>query len=359
MKFVDVNPYFYPYMGGIENRIHETSTLLSQKGHDVTVLTGRLPDTPEEERTPEGYRIIRLKSKLINVYNPPYIKSYDILETLQSLNADIVNYNYRWAPSYNKALDKYNGAKIHTVHNTWCEGSGLTGAASSVNDMMFWKKMMKYDRIITVSDSIRNDLIRRGAPADKLLTIPTCGHVKPFKEMKEGDFILSVGRLVKVKGIKYLVEAMKDVDCKLVICGKGPEYDNIRRQISKSGVQEKVDLRGYVTEEEKERLYGECKMVAMPSLFEAFGMVAVEAMSHKKPIVCTNVNGLPETVGDGGILVDPKDPSALAEAINSLLNDDSLRYSIGEKARAQAESYDWSNHIDYYEKVLMETIDKP
>jgi len=357
IRIVDVNPFFYPYKGGIENRMHQTSTLLAQKGHEVIVLTGRLPDTPEEEVTPEGYRIIRLKSKLINVYNPPYIRSYGILDALESLDADIVNYNYRWAPSYNNALDRYKGVKIHTVHNTWHEGSGLMGMASAVNDNSFWKKMLRFDRIVTVSDDIRNDLIRRGAPAEKLFMIPTCGHVKPYVQRDEGDFILSLGRLVKVKGLTYLLDAMKDVDCKLYICGKGPEEKHLANQIRRQHLEDKVEMLGYVSEERKEELMGTCKMLVMPSLYEAFGMVAVELMAQKRPIIATNVNGLPETVGNGGLLVNPRDPKGLADAINRLLDDDGLRKDIGEKARKQAEYYDWSNHIDGYERFLQDTID--
>ena len=338
--------------------MHRTATLLSQRGHEVIILTGRLPDTPEEEKTPEGYRIIRLKSDFINIYNPPYIRSHGVLETLNSLDADIVNYNYRWAPSYNKALDRYRGKKIHTVHNTWHEGSGLAGTVSAINDDLFWKKMLRYDRIVTVSDSIRDDLIERGAPVDKLYTIPTCGDVKDYVPMEEEDFILSIGRLVKVKGLKYLVEAMKDVDCKLLICGKGPEEKNLRKQVSRLNLEDRVEILGYISEEKKAELIGKCKMVVMPSLYEAFGMVAVEVMSQKKPVISTNVNGLPETVGDGGLLVDPKDPKALSDAINRLLDDDGFRRELGIKARRQAEYYDWSNHIDGYERFLLDTIEQ-
>ena len=95
MKFVDVNPFFYPYKGGIERRMHDTAKLLTEMGHDVTILTSQLPNTLKEEITEDGYRIIRLKSRFINVYNPPIVSSSGVLETLESLDADIVNYNYR------------------------------------------------------------------------------------------------------------------------------------------------------------------------------------------------------------------------------------------------------------------------
>ena len=149
MKFVDVNPFFYPYKGGIEHRMHDTASLLAQRGHDVTIVTSRLPDTTEEEVTPEGYRIIRLESKFINLYNPPFVSSKGILDTLNSLDADVVNYNYRWAPSYNKELARYDGPKVFTYHNMWGEGVGLQGKVSEVNDNSFAKKTLStFDHII-------------------------------------------------------------------------------------------------------------------------------------------------------------------------------------------------------------------
>jgi glycosyltransferase involved in cell wall biosynthesis len=73
MRIVDINPFFYPLKGGIEHRMYDTCKMLSDKGHDVTVLTGRLPGTEEEEDL-DGIRIVRLKSRFIDIYNPPYIE---------------------------------------------------------------------------------------------------------------------------------------------------------------------------------------------------------------------------------------------------------------------------------------------
>ena len=135
MRFVDVNPFFYPHHGGIETRMHDTARLLAARGHDVTVLTGRLPDTAEEEMTEFGYRVVRLKSRFINIYNPPYISSEGVLEALESIDADVVNYNYRWAPSYNKDLKRYDGRKVFTYHNMWGEGTGIQAKLSEMNDI--------------------------------------------------------------------------------------------------------------------------------------------------------------------------------------------------------------------------------
>lgn len=354
MRFVDVNPYFYPFKGGIENRMHDTARLLTERGHEVIILTGRLPDTEPEEITPEGYRIIRLESRLIDIYNPPFISSKGVLEALQSLDADVVNYNYRWAPSYNKDLTRYDGAKVFTYHNMWGEGTGIVGKVSKFNDNRFRPTLDSFDRIVCVSDYVRNDLIRRGIPAEKTVTVPTGFDCAPLGESTEGDFILSLGRLVKTKGLDYLIDAMTEVDCKLLICGKGPEEKHIRKLISRKNLEDKVTMLGYVSEEEKRRLMSECKLFVMPSLFESFGLAAVELMSCGRPLVCTDVNGLPDTVGDGGMLVKAKDSKGLSTAINRLLDDPEERKILGRNARRQAESYSWKDIIDTYEEVLLD-----
>ncbi|MDY0252614.1 MAG: glycosyltransferase family 4 protein [Candidatus Methanomethylophilaceae archaeon] len=352
MKFVDVNPFFFPYKGGIEHRMHDTARLLAERGHDVTILTSRLPGTPEEERTEEGYRILRLKSKYIDVYNPPLVSSKGVLEALISIDPDVANYNYRWAPSYNRDLARYDGKKIFTYHNMWGEGEGWLSGLSEFNDNRFRRVLDTFDHIVCVSGYVRDDLVSRGVPPEMTTVVPSCLSSFPEVSREEGDFILSLGRLVNTKGLKYLVEAMKDVDCRLVICGKGPVEKKLKRQIERLGLEGKIEMKGYVSEEEKAILMSTCRFFAMPSVFESLGLAAIELMSYGRPIVCSDVNGLPETVGDGGVTVPSKDPTALADAMNLLLSDKKKRAEMGVLARSRAEFYDWKNHIGPLEKVL-------
>ena len=92
-------------------------------------------------------------------------------------------------------------------------------------------------------------------------------------------------------------------------------------------------------------------MLVMPSLFESLGLAAAEAMSYGKPVVASDSGGLPEVVGDGGIVVPAKDPKRLAEAINALLRDDSRRHDLGAKAKARAARYSWDLAADEMEKI--------
>ena len=355
MKIIDVNPFFYPFEGGIEHRIHDTSRLLAQRGHDVTVLTSRLPNT-EEETVSDGYRTVRLKSRFINVYNPPFVTSKDVLETIVSMDPDIVNFNYRWAPSYTKDLKKFDGRKVFTYHNVWGEGIGLQATFSKLNDNRFASCLDTFDHIIAVSDFVRNDLISRGYSPKYVTTVQTGLSKYPTVEGLEGDYILSLGRQVKTKGLEYLVEAMKNVDHKLVICGKGPETDRLYKKIKKLNLEDKIEVKGWVSDEEKQRLIASCKLFVMPSLFESLGLAAIELLSYGKPIVCTDVNGLPDTVGNGGITVPPKDPQSLASAINSLLTNNIKRKEMGEAATVQSQKYNWDTLIPKIEEIYLKVL---
>lgn len=355
MKVVDVNPFFYPFYGGIEHRMHLIAKEMAARGHDVTIVTSRLEGTKEEETSPDGYRIVRLPSRFLKVYNPPYVTSKGLLEKLMEIDADIVNFNYRWAPSYSKDMRRYPGKKVFTYHNMWGEGVGIQHKLSSFNDNRFRKTLDTFDHIIAVSDFVRDDLVRRGYPENRVTTACPCLESLPEVDGTEGEYILSLGRLVRTKGLDYLMEAMRDVDCKLIVCGKGPDAKRLERKIAKCGVAGKVEMRGWVSEDEKHKLMSSCRLFVMPSLFESYGLAALEAMSYGKPMVCTDVNGLPDTVREGGVFVKPKDPKGLADAINALLSDDGKRKEIGRNARSIAESRTVSATVDIVEKTY-ETI---
>jgi glycosyltransferase involved in cell wall biosynthesis len=356
MKVVDVNPFFYPFFGGIEHRMHMIAKEMVKRGHEVTIVTGRLPNTEERETTDDGYEIIRLPSKTINLYNPPYISSKGVLETLDGLGADVVNYNYRWAGSYNRDLAKYSGKKVFTYHNMWGEGIGLQQKLSEINDNRFRKVLDTFDHIIGVSDYVCNDLIRRGIPASCVTTVNPCLERYPELSDSEGDFILSLGRLVRTKGLDYLVEAMKDIDCKLIICGKGPDSKRISKLIEREGLENKIEMKGWVAESEKEHLMSTCKFFVMPSIFESYGLAALEIMSYGRPVIATDVDGLPDTVGGGGMIIEPKNPKAISDAANLLLKDSDKRRELGVNARSIAEGRSVSQIVnkleDIYSKVL-------
>lgn len=349
MRIVEVNAFHYPYRGGIEHRVHHISQRLGTK-HQVTVLTSRLPDTEEWERM-DNYDVIRLKSRLVNLYNPPHVITPGILDAIKELDPDVVDFHYRWSGSYNKAARNYRGAKAFTFHNTFGEGVGLLRPLSVLNDSLWKRHLLKFEKIICVSEFVKKDLQARGFAGDRLEVVPSCIEMPVPRADEEGDYILFVGRQVATKGLPYLLQAMKEVESRLVIVGDGPARAGLERMTTRLGLEEKVKFEGRASEERKADLFAGCKMLVMPSIFESLGLAAAEAMSYGKPVIASDSGGLPEVVGDGGIVVPAKDPKRLAEAINTLLRDDVRRHDLGAKAKARAAQYSWDLAADKMEKI--------
>ncbi len=357
LKIVEANPYFLPHHGGIENRMHITSKHFASLGHDVTVLTAQLPGTPTEEDTEYGYRVVRVPSKFFNVYNPPYVTSRGVLEALESLGPDIVNYNYRWAFSFDGDVSKYGGRKVFTYHNMWGEGIGYQRYISEVNDSLYKRKLDRYDHIVAVTDYVRDDLIRHGQDPRRVTTVDNCLDEVPPLSDETGNFILSLGRMVATKGLEYLIEAMRNVECRLVMSGMGPEEKRIRKLVAKYGLEDRIDIRGWVSEEEKGRLMSTCRFFVMPSLYESYGLAALEALSYGRPIVCTDVDGLPGNVRDAGYYVRPRDSASLAEGINRLLSDPDLRAELSANAVRVSRVVTWDSQILKLEVLYRSVVD--
>jgi rhamnosyl/mannosyltransferase len=159
---------------------------------------------------------------------------------------------------------------------------------------------------------------------------------------KYGDrLIVSVGRLVYYKGFEYLIRAMTRVNGKLLIIGDGPLRADLQQLAADLGVTEKVVLVGEVQNEHVIPYYHAAQIFALASVArsEAFGIVQIEAMAAGIPVVNTSLDsGVPfvSLHERTGLTVPPENPSALAAAINRLLDDPDLRRSLGNAARLRA-----------------------
>ncbi|HNX47845.1 MAG TPA: glycosyltransferase family 4 protein [Methanomassiliicoccales archaeon] len=353
MRIVEVNAFHYPFIGGIENRLHHICRRLG-KEHEVFVLTSRLPGTAEREEM-DNYTVIRLPSRYLKIYNPPYVRISKVREALDELRPDVVDLHYRWSGSLIKGVLGYEGPKIYTCHNTLGEGVGLTHYASELNDRLFLRHLPEFDRVVCVSDYMKRDVAARGFSEDRLLTIYN-GVDIPDRTGQDGDYILSLGRLVRLKGLDYLIKAMQHTNCHLRVCGEGPERKNLERLSQHLGLTDRIDFMGWISEEEKKRMLCECRMFVIPSVHEAYGMVAAEAMSYGKPVIASNTGGLPEVVGDAGILVPPQDEMALAEAINALGQDEGRRAQLGNAAKERMKAFSWDEMakrtLETYQEVV-------
>jgi glycosyltransferase involved in cell wall biosynthesis len=178
----------------------------------------------------------------------------------------------------------------------------------------------------------------------------------------EHGLVLTVGRLIARKGHSYLVEAMALLrdrpGVKLVIVGEGHERPNLEGLIAQLRLEDRVRLAGRIPGEELEHLYATCHLFVLPAIVdetgdtEMLGMVLLEAMRYRKPVIATSVGGTTDIVRDDetGILVPQRDPQALAGAIDRLLDEPERAELLGRAGYAYArDRFSW-------EAVLNQTL---
>ncbi len=173
-----------------------------------------------------------------------------------------------------------------------------------------------------------------------------------------GPTVVAVIRVDRLKDAMNLIEAMATVrdavpDAKCLVYGPAPDADYARlcvREIERFRLQGVVDFRGYTLTPEV--AYNEGDVVVMPSISEGFPFALLEAMASARAIVATDVGGVAEALGDAGILVPPRQPRQLGEAVVRLFGDPSLRAELGRRARDRALSlYPVEGFVDAYRAI--------
>ena len=181
----------------------------------------------------------------------------------------------------------------------------------------------------------------------------------------EGPVVLFVGRLVPVKGVDVLLQAMARVNARLAIVGTGPQEQNLRQLAVVLGVR--ASFFGALPHEQLRVLYAPSDCLAVSSVVLSNGYadgrptVLPEAMASGLPVVATRSGGIPDLIHDGenGLLVPPGDAEALADALNQVLNDKDLHRRLAENGLAEAKLYDYSVVGDAYAALLQQVMEEP
>jgi glycosyltransferase involved in cell wall biosynthesis len=165
--------------------------------------------------------------------------------------------------------------------------------------------------------------------------------VKAKSTNASGRIIFALGRHVYYKGFDVLIDAMQQVDAQLILGGDGPLKAELQQQAERLGISHKVIFTGSIIEADLAAYFNACDVFCLPSVeqSEAFGLVQLEAMACGKPVVCTQLNNGVNVVNQAGVTglaVPVRNATALAEALNTLLNDDALRSKLGQQAKAHA-----------------------
>ncbi|MFA7254201.1 MAG: glycosyltransferase family 1 protein [Patescibacteria group bacterium] len=224
--------------------------------------------------------------------------------------------------------------------------------------------------IVCVSDSTRNDLIKLYPKARKKATViyPSynegfCYQIaKPKNVIKsEGPYFLFAGRVEERKNIIKIVEAFKllkdhsDLPHKLVIAGKpGYNFEIILNTINRDfkDVLPFLIFPGYVQSEDMPHLFAGAEAFLYPTLYEGFGLAALDAMSAGIPVITSNKSSMPEAVGDSAVLVDPADAKEIAQAMFDIATSKKYRDSLIKKGLEQIKMFSWEKTANEFIKLL-------
>jgi glycosyltransferase involved in cell wall biosynthesis len=213
-----------------------------------------------------------------------------------------------------------------------------------------------------VSPSLLQDTSPLTSPDARATVIPN-GVSAQFLavEPREEPYILFLGRLdTYTKGLDILLEeyapfARSHPDIRLVIAGDGPDMERLKAlAVRAPEVRARVEFVGRVSGQAKTDLLAGCLCVAMPSRFEGWPLVAMEAAACQKPVVGSTARGLSDAVVDGqtGLLVDTGRPGALAGALQRVVEDPALRRTLGTAGRERARGFTWDAIVPRYEAML-------
>ena len=237
------------------------------------------------------------------------------------------------------------------------------------------------DRFVAVSEVLRKTLIdQHKIPEGKVVKIyngieieeyrPNGKEVRSQKSEVRREFGLAknvsvigaIGRMVWQKGFKYLIQAIPDIvrdvpDAKFLFVGDGPLRERLEALSKELRVRDNLIFTGFRSDIKE--ILSAIDIIVTPSLLEGFPMITLEAMAMAKPIIATNIDGITEQITNGvnGILVPPKDPSALAKGIIKVLNDKELAMTMGLSAREKVEQeFSVEKMVTETEKVYLSLL---
>jgi glycosyltransferase involved in cell wall biosynthesis len=230
--------------------------------------------------------------------------------------------------------------------------------------------LRRADHVTATGARLAEATLRYVPPGKPVTVIPYGVDLEQFRPQPHqpgSDVTIgSVGRLSPEKGLTYLLQAFAQIGAeqprvRLILAGDGPERQRLERLAARLQLDDRVDFLGDLPHEQVPQVLARLDIFAMPSTYEGFGVAAIEAAAMEVPVVASNVYGIPDVVDDGvtGLLVPPKDVSALAQALRSLIADEERRRQMGRAARAfVAERYSWEKNTAQMESLYGEMLEQ-
>ncbi|MGX6442753.1 glycosyltransferase family 4 protein [Neobacillus sp. K501] len=360
-------------VGGLSRHVFGLSVQLAEMGHEIHVLTAGNGSIPSFEiiKGVKVHRVLPLN------YDDDFLTwiaglnlafAFKVEKLAEEVTFDIIHAHDWLVGSSAIILKEFLGIPLlTTIHAT--ERGRHNGIHTEIQRFIDDKEkrlIAESDHLIVCSDFMREQLLRVfQVTAEKIAVIANGieqidSTVEPeelFPNLKNKKYVFSVGRMVKEKGFETLIEAAKivketEIDISFIIAGKGPMLERYRKIVTDEELDHYIAFIGYVTELERNSLLASCEMAVFPSLYEPFGIVALEAMILGRPTIVSNIGGLKGIVNhlQTGLLMIPGDANSLLDNIQWLLQNPENGMELGKKARQIVISlYGWK-------RIALETV---
>lgn len=332
MKVVHINTAFS--WGGGEAQTYYLVKELENRGIENTLIAQ--PNSPLAAKAKEE------KIKLIEIFMRGEWDIAAVLKLkkfLKRIKPDVLHLHTSHAHTLGLLAGRL--AKVEKIISTRRMDFPTSGFFSRL-------KYTKVDKIVAISEVVKEILIRSGIEKEKITVIYSTINCEDFSgksNLREGlglpqdtPILGTVGSLVNIKGHKYLFEAMVKIkeefpQVRLLVVGEGPLEEKLKKLAEKLGLESVIIFTGF--RKDIPEILGILDVFVLASLKEGLGVSLLEAASYGLPIVATNVGGIPEVVKDGitGFLVPPKDSKTLAEKIIYLLAHPEEAQKMGENGK--------------------------
>lgn len=347
-----------PFAGGAEVYLYEIFSRLIKRGHRVTLLASRAQGQSYHE-TLDGFEVYRIgKRSNFNFVVPCALRAL-----LRHKKIDIIIDDLNKIPFYSPCFTRKKVVPMlmHLFRKTIYQETNILFASYVFLTERIIPLLYPGSKFVAISHSTAEDLKNIGVHNKIHVVhcgIPRIPQISQARRQK--NIIAYVGRVKKYKSIDHFIKAVKTIqnkrNIKAIIVGDGDvknELINLSRNLDVD-----IDFTGFVTEEEKYRVYSTARVVVQPSIKEGWGLTAIEAQSCGTPVVCANSPGLREVVVDGltGFLYPYGDIDSLTAGITELLDDDKKWQRFSLAAKKWASKFSWDNAAEQLEEILEKEI---
>ena len=373
MRVLFTLEYYVPHIGGVEVLFKNLCERLVAKGHDVTVATLRLPGTPAFEVI-NGVKVHRVTVPRKGArYWFTFLSIPKVFRLTK--HADLNH-----TTTYNGAFPAWLSSKLRnkrcviTVHEVfgsrWKDFMEMEWFTAKLHQ--FLERLiiaLPFDKYISISQYTAKCLVASAVDQRKLAIIyngidydlfdpkkADGGTVRQKLKLSNEFIYMCYGRPGISKGVEYLIEAVPLISERIpqsrlvILLGKDPSdrYQNIKLMIKNLDIEDKIILLAPVPRSELPSYIAASDCVVVPSLSEGFGFSAAEACAVGKPVVASNVASLPEVVSGKYVLIEPKNPRAIAKGVEDVYNN---RFKESGK-----KTFSWDTCIDNYLEVYKDVM---